>query len=267
MSVETRYARASDDTHVAYQVSGAGPIDIVFLRGWLPQVEHEWDEPVLARILRRLEAGARVIRFDRRGSGLSDRPPSALPTIEDRVDDLLAVLDAAGSSRAVFVGLGDGCLLLMVAAAAHPERCAGLVLYSPSARGSRAPDYPWQASQEEFEASLGRIRNLTRREMAERLVRLGAPSRTDDEALVAWFAEDLRRIGTTEEIVALRRLAYESAARWSRCTCQCWSWPGKGPLSMRPRRWPTRSLAPVSFHYPATTGSSSLAIPMHSSAR
>ena len=130
MRPETRFARTPDGAFLAYQVSGDGPVDIVLLRGWYSMLEHEWDEPVLARILRRLGAMGRLIRFDRRGAGLSDRiVHRPVPTIEERLDDVLAVMDAARSERALMIGLADGATLCTVFAATHPDRTAGLVLY------------------------------------------------------------------------------------------------------------------------------------------
>ena len=108
VNVESRYARTIDGMHVAYQVTGAGDVDIVLLRAWVGDIEHEWQEPVLARMLRRLGSMGRLIRLDRRGMGQSDRmiyrPPA---TIEERLDDIRAVLDAVGSKRAVLIGLAD----------------------------------------------------------------------------------------------------------------------------------------------------------------
>lgn len=129
MPPETRYARTADGTHVAYQVHGDGPIDLLVMRAWHSNLEHEWEEPVLAGILRRLGSVGRVVRIDRRGTGLSDHfDPAVLPTLEDRIDDIRAALDAVGSERVVPIGLAHGGALSSFFAAAHPERTAGLVL-------------------------------------------------------------------------------------------------------------------------------------------
>ena len=99
MTPETRYARTADGTHVAYQASGSGSIDVIFLRAWMGNIETEWDDPVVARMMRRLESLGRLIRLDRRGMGMSDRITHlSPPSIEERLDDLRAVMDAAGSS-------------------------------------------------------------------------------------------------------------------------------------------------------------------------
>src|ERR671915_288665 len=105
---ETRYARTADGTHVAYQINGDGPIDIVVLRAWHSNLDHDWEDPVLAGVHRRLGAVGRVIRLDRRGTGLSDRfDPAVLPTLEARIDDMRAVPDGAGGERAVLIGLAS----------------------------------------------------------------------------------------------------------------------------------------------------------------
>jgi class 3 adenylate cyclase len=207
VNVESRYARTIDGMHVAYQVTGAGDVDIVLLRAWVGDIEHEWQEPVLARMLRRLGSMGRLIRLDRRGMGQSDRmiyrPPA---TIEERLDDIRAVLDAVGSKRAVLIGLADGSSLASLFAAMHPDRTLGLVLYEPVARSSN-PDSPWAPNAEQFAASIAAIRaGWGTRDLAARWVASGGPSRTDDEHLIEWFAEQQRRAGSREDAVALVEL-------------------------------------------------------------
>jgi len=217
MAVETRYARASDGTYVAYQVIGEGSPDIVLVRGWISNIEHEWAEPTLARIDRRLAATGRLIRLDRRGMGLSDRlSPQQLPTIESRLDDFVAVLDAVGARRAVMIGLGHagGTTLCAMFAAVHPARTAGLVLFHPSARGAWAPDYPWAQTDEQFERYVELVRgSWGTPELAAQWVRGGAPSRADDQALIQWFAEDQRLGGSAEDALALSRIDRETDIR------------------------------------------------------
>ena len=215
MAAETRYARTTDGTHVAYQVSGDGPVDLVVMRAWITNLEHEWREPVLARMYRRLESMGRLIRLDRRGSGLSDRfRPGLMPTIEDRVDDVRAVMDAAGSRRAVLVGLATASRLCAVFAATHPERTAGLILYEGEAREAWAPDYPWGETPESFESWLTMMRSgWGTRELAERIVRGAAPSRVGDAAFVSWLAEDQIQSATPEEAERLARLHFETDVR------------------------------------------------------
>ena len=217
MAIETEYARASDGTYVAYQVTGSGPIDILIMRGWVTNIEHEWAEPTVARMYKRLAAGGRLIRLDRRGMGLSDRlRPGQLPTIESRVDDIVSVLDAVGSRLVVPIGLGQasGTTLAAMFAAIHPERVAGLVLYQPSARGAWASDYPWGLTEDQLRTSADTfLASWGTPELAERWARYGAPSRAGDRNLVAWLADHQRLSGTPEDAVALLQIDYETDIR------------------------------------------------------
>ncbi|MGH9002997.1 MAG: adenylate/guanylate cyclase domain-containing protein, partial [Acidimicrobiia bacterium] len=140
---ETRYAR-SGDVHIAYQVVGDGPIDIVFVPGFVSNLDAWWQEPLAARFFTRLASFARVLLFDKRGTGLSDPVPlDQLPTLEQRMDDVRAVMDAAGSERAALIGLSEGGPMTLLFAATHPGRTQALVLVGSSARFCRAPDAPW----------------------------------------------------------------------------------------------------------------------------
>lgn len=206
MPAETRYARTTDGTHVAYQVHGDGPIDLFVQRGWFTNLDHEWDDPILTGIYRRLGSIGRVIRIDRRGSGLSDRlDTTALPTVEDRVDDIRAVLDAVRSERVVLVGLGHASSLFVVFAATYPERTRGLVIWSPpSAVVRRPPDDEVDRFLESLTARWGR------EDFAAEWVANGAPSRAGDDALVRWLAEDQRLSATPDEAAALARLTFET---------------------------------------------------------
>lgn len=152
MTPETRYAR-SGQLHIAYQVVGGGPIDLVYVPSWISQVEHYWEEPTIARYFNRLASFSRLIMFDRRGSGLSDPVPNA-PTLEEQMDDVVAVMDAAGSERAAVFALLEGGAMAALFAATHPERTSALVLYEAMPRTSWAPDYDWPPRREEREAYL-----------------------------------------------------------------------------------------------------------------
>jgi class 3 adenylate cyclase/alpha-beta hydrolase superfamily lysophospholipase len=204
----TSYARTVDGTHVAYQVTGAGETDIVLLRAWVGDIEHEWQEPVLARMLRRLGSVGRLIRLDRRGMGMSDRVTHRRPpTLEERLDDVRAVMDAAGSRRAVIIGLGDGSSLAALFAATYPERTQGLILYEPILRWAGDSDYPWAPPPEEFAPAIERLRTKWgTRELAADWVARGAPSRIDDERFIEWLAEQQRRAGSKEDAVALAEI-------------------------------------------------------------
>jgi class 3 adenylate cyclase len=146
---ETRYAK-SGEISIAYQVVGDGPFDIVWVPGSLSNVELVWEIPLAAAFFRRLAAFSRLILFDKRGTGLSDRT-SGIANLETRMDDVRAVMDAAGSSRAAVLGASEGGPMSVLFAATYPERTAALVLYGAMPRFVRSPDFPWGASQEEFE--------------------------------------------------------------------------------------------------------------------
>ncbi|HSB40133.1 MAG TPA: adenylate/guanylate cyclase domain-containing protein [Gaiellaceae bacterium] len=138
MAPETRYAK-SGDVHIAYQVIGHGPVDLVFVPGWITHVELGWDDPLEAAFRRRLATFSRLILFDKRGTGLSDRVPvDQLPILEERMDDVRAVMDAAGSERAALLGVSEGGAMSALFAATHPERTAALVLYGSFARAGAA---------------------------------------------------------------------------------------------------------------------------------
>ena len=149
---ETHYA-TSGDLQIAYQAFGAGP-DLVWVPGWVSQLDLYWEEPAVVRFLRRLASFSRVIVFDRRGLGLSDRVSSdSPPTTEQRIDDIRAVLDDLGVARAAVFGQGYGTPIALLFAATYPQRTASLVLYSPCAKaGLRTDDYPWGSTPEQQQA-------------------------------------------------------------------------------------------------------------------
>jgi len=152
MAPRTQYAR-SGDIHIAYQVIGDGPIDLVYVPSWMSQVEVYWEEPRIARYFERLASFSRLIMFDRRGTGLSD-PVQGTPTLEEQMDDVVAVLDAAGSKEAsVFAWLEGGAMAALFAAT-HPGRTRGLVLYEAMPKMSWAPDYDWPPTREQREAAM-----------------------------------------------------------------------------------------------------------------
>ena len=140
MSSRTRYAR-SGDVSIAYQVAGDGPLDVVFVPGFVSHVEFGWELPGWGPAWRRLASFARLIVFDKRGTGLSDRT-MLVPTLEERMDDVRAVMDAAGSKRAALIGLSEGGPMALLFAATYPDRTSALVLWGSFARTAAAPDYP-----------------------------------------------------------------------------------------------------------------------------
>jgi pimeloyl-ACP methyl ester carboxylesterase len=181
---ETRYAR-SGDVMVAYQVVGNGPFDVVLTPGTVSHVELYWEVPGIVALLRGIAAHARLIFFDKRGTGLSDRIAGA-PTLEERSDDIRAVMDAAGSKRAVLLGSSEGVPMSMVFAASHPERVSALVLYGGKARELWAPDYLLGTTErEDRQASEENLQLFLTPEGTEELARSGAPSADEDEVR-AW---------------------------------------------------------------------------------
>src|SRR5262245_4719270 len=140
MRPETCYAK-SGDVSIAYQVVGTGPFDLVVVPGWISNVDFAWEDPLYGDWIRRLAAFSRVILFDKRGTGLSDRDVGD-STLEERMDDLRAVLAAAGSERAAVLGFSEGGSLSILFAATYPERVQGLILYATFARARETADYP-----------------------------------------------------------------------------------------------------------------------------
>jgi pimeloyl-ACP methyl ester carboxylesterase len=199
---ETRYVKTPDGVHIAYQVFGAGPTDLVVVMGWMTNIEAMWDEPSFARMLTRLGTFARVILFDKRGCGLSDRvPPNALPSLETRMDDLRAVMDAVGSGRAVLYGISEGGPMAMLFAATYPERTIALAVFG-SHWTWEPDDWPsHEAYLEEVEASWGT------EEFARRALRdWAAPSVADDERAARWLASYLRGAASPGAAVAYYRM-------------------------------------------------------------
>jgi pimeloyl-ACP methyl ester carboxylesterase len=150
--VHTRYAR-SGSVSIAYQVVGDGPSDLVLVPGFVSHVEVAWEQPRLARFLGRLAAFSRLIMFDKRGTGMSD-PVADPPTVDERMDDIRAVMDAAGSQRATVFGVSEGGTLSLLFAHAHPRRAAALIMYGSWARRLPGPDYPYGRTAEQMEATL-----------------------------------------------------------------------------------------------------------------
>jgi pimeloyl-ACP methyl ester carboxylesterase len=209
LELDTRYAK-SGDIHVAYQVSEDGPFDLVFVPGFVSHVELETAIPGFVAFFRRLESFSRLIRFDKRGTGMSDRVSGA-PTLEARMDDVRAVMDAVGSQRAAFFGVSEGAALCLLFAATYPERTAALVVRSAYPRRMWALDYPWGLTEQEYERELERdLRIFGSREQASDAV--GALGHFDDEQMRA--ALNLFRFGSSPgALEALHRMNKEIDVR------------------------------------------------------
>jgi pimeloyl-ACP methyl ester carboxylesterase len=171
---ETRYAR-SGDVNIAYQVVGNGPFDLVFVPGFVTHLELAWTLPGFGSFLEALASFSRLIKFDKRGTGMSD-PVAGAPTLETRMDDVRAVMDAAGSRRAALFGVSDGASMSVLFAATYPERTAALVLRSAAARTLWAPDYPWGSTEGEYRRRVERELRIfgPRTEALEAVATLGA---------------------------------------------------------------------------------------------
>jgi class 3 adenylate cyclase len=204
---QTRYA-LSGEHHIAYQVIGDGPIDLVYVPTWLSQVEHYWEHPAVARYFRRLASFSRLILFDRRGTGLSD-PVVGAPTLEDQMDDVVAVMDAVGSTQAALYAQMEGGAMAALFAATHPERTAALILYEALPRTSWAPDYDWTVRREEREEYL---RGDLHWGDGSRMHAL-APRAVDDPELRAWFARLERLAASPGTALKLMRMVGEVDVR------------------------------------------------------
>src|SRR5215471_13021748 len=200
---ETLYVR-SGDVAIAYQVLGAGPFDVVFAPGSVSHVELNWDSAGLAALLRGIAGHARLIVFDKRGTGLSDRDVG-VPTLEDRSDDIRAVMDAAGSQRASLVGVSEGVPMSVVFAASYPERVSALVLYGGMARQLWAPDYQFGFTEREYRKFIDdEFDMFVTPGGLEEFVRRGFPSA--DEAEVRAWARVLRYGSSPSANEALERM-------------------------------------------------------------
>jgi class 3 adenylate cyclase/pimeloyl-ACP methyl ester carboxylesterase len=176
---ETHYA-LSGDVNIAYQVIGEGPLDLVFVPSLTHHIELVWENPPQARFFERLASLGRLLLFDKRGTGMSDRVAAA--TLEVRMDDIRAVMDAAGSERALLVGLGDGGPLCALFAATYPERTKALVLINTVPRFVRSPELPWLPTRAEYERMIEEVlRSWGDREAAAERFGRGSPSATEEE--------------------------------------------------------------------------------------
>jgi class 3 adenylate cyclase len=189
---ETLYAKTSDDVWIAYQALGEGPSDLILVNGWVSHLEVFWEQPRIADMLTKFAKHARVINFDKRGTGLSDRI-SLVPDLEARMDDIRAVMDAAGSERAVLFGWGDGASLASLFAATYPDRASGLILAGGNARMAWAPDYPWAITQERWTQEHARIPEIWGSEQhAHEWAEMSwvlEPGDADDPELLRWVAK------------------------------------------------------------------------------
>jgi pimeloyl-ACP methyl ester carboxylesterase len=198
----THYAK-SGDLSIAYQVVGDGPFDLIYVPGWISNVEMMWTEPTHARALSRLASFSRLLLFDKRGTGLSDRVSNDhLPTLEQRMDDVRAVMDAAHSERAALFGHSEGSSMSILFAATYPQRSIALALYGSFAKRQRSDDYPWAPTLEDRLSAA----DETERAWGDVSLEYYVPSRADDEPLRQWLAAYFRSGASPAAAAALLRM-------------------------------------------------------------
>lgn len=201
MVPETKYAK-SGDVSIAYQVVGNGGIDLVYVMGWVSNVEYFWEEPSMSRFLNRLAGFSRLILFDKRGTGLSDKV-SQLPTLEQRMDDLRCVMDAAGSERAAIFGISEGGPMSALFAATYPGKTSHLIMYGSYARRIWAPDYPWAPTPEQRQVFFDAISKGWGGVVDLEIL---APSAMHDERFKKWWASYLRKSASPADALALAKM-------------------------------------------------------------
>jgi class 3 adenylate cyclase/alpha-beta hydrolase superfamily lysophospholipase len=205
-SPEIRYA-LSGDVSIAYIVSGDHPLDLVFVHGSVGNLEYSHRQPERAAFFERLAQFARVIEFDRRGTGLSDRVRE-IPSLETRMDDLRAVMDSAGSERAALVGTFEAAAMAALFAATYPERVGALVMYNPIVRGTWASDYPFGQTEAELTRELDDLRRTWGTpEFFDEWLREVAPTHADDPEFRSWFASTMRTGASPGSAVSIARMA------------------------------------------------------------
>jgi len=207
---ETMYAR-SGDVNIAYQVIGDAPLDLVFVMGWVSHLEYFWREPTFARFLLRLASFSRLILFDKRGTGLSDRVPiNQLPTLEQRMDDVRAVMNAVGSERAALCGVSEGGPMCSLFAATYPEKTVALVMIGTYAKRIRDAEYPWGPTAEEREHFFEIMREQWGGPVG---IDERAPSVANDPKFRDWWATYLRMGASPGAAVALTQMNAEIDVR------------------------------------------------------
>ena len=209
---ETRYAR-SGKVSIAYQVLGQGPPDLVFVPGLISNVEYAWHQPAVAAWLRSLASFSRLIWFDKRGSGVSDRVTD-VPTLETRMDDVRAVMDEVGSQQALLMGVSEGGPMSILFAATYPERASALILWGSDVKGVRTDDYPWAPS---FEEAIRAVEDAAERwgtrDYCDEVLRAAVPSVAGDDDFRRWWASYMRLGASPASAAALLRMNMEIDVR------------------------------------------------------
>ena len=208
MLPETRYAK-SGGVNIAYQLVGNGPLDLVLVPGWVSNIDLVWEEPTVARLLGRLASFSRLVLFDKRGTGLSDRV-SDLPTLETRMDDVRAVMDAVGWQRAALFAYSEGGPMCLLFAATYPDRVTALVLGGSFPRRTRTADYPCGESTQEYMAGLDRLESEWGGDYG---IERRSPSLATDSRYRQWWGRYLRASASPAAAATLARMNMEIDVR------------------------------------------------------
>jgi pimeloyl-ACP methyl ester carboxylesterase/class 3 adenylate cyclase len=209
---EVRFAK-SGDVSIAYSILGDGPFDVVFVSGWvLSNLEVAWDGPA-RDFYERMASFCRLILFDKRGTGLSDKT-TGIPDFETRMDDIRAVMDAVGSKRAAIVGVSEGGPMTILFSATYPDRTAATVLYGTMASHFRSPEYPWGMTQEEWDERLRtRAARIGTREWVDEMLVGNAPTPSSDEGIKRWWRRWILTSASPAAVIALWRMNREIDVR------------------------------------------------------
>jgi pimeloyl-ACP methyl ester carboxylesterase len=210
MIPETKYVQ-NDGYHIAYQVVGNGQRDLIVIPGFASHLEVAWEQPRNERWFRRVASYSRLILIDKRGTGLSDRVTNNnLPTLEQRLEDVIAVLDAVGSTRTAFCGISEGGAMAALFAATYPQRTTALILSGAWARAFKAPDYPWGFDPSTFQQRIEAVRNAWGTTAS---AAFAAPSLASDDAFTQWWAKYNRMSASPGAVASLMRMAFEGDVR------------------------------------------------------
>src|SRR5256885_283906 len=201
MSTGAKYAR-NGDVNMACQVVGAGPLDLILVLGWVSHLAYIWELPALAAFLKRLASFTRLILFDKRGSGMSDRV-HPMPTLEQRMDDVRAVLDAVGSKKTAVMGISEGGVMSCLFAATYPERTAGIIIDGSYPSWLRRPGYPWGMTEAQLERTLDRAKETWGRVVD---MRGYAPTQVDNPEVARWWATFTQMSASPGDAVELLRM-------------------------------------------------------------
>jgi len=201
---QTKYAK-SENISIAYQVVGNGPLDLIFVMGWVSNIECMWDEPSFNHFLSRLAAFSRLILFDKRGTGLSDKVLE-LPTLEQRMDDVRAVMDAVNSKKAALLGVSEGGPMSALFAATYPERTEALIMYGSYAKRIWDPDYPWAPTPEKRQMFYTAIKDGWGGPVDLEIL---APGKVQNDHFKQWWATYLRRSASPADALALAKMNTE----------------------------------------------------------